>query len=101
MVGNPRLSSEVPMGEKEQTSPEEIRALMRDIVPLWMRIVFGLVGCLIAVTSLRHGLWNSGVLLGIFIAGSGFAMGELPDSAGYLKRPQGIIYILAVLSFTA
>jgi hypothetical protein len=90
------------MGEKEQASPEEIRAQMRDIVPLWMRIGFGIVGCLVAVTSLRHGLWNSGVLLGIFIASSGFVLGEPPDSAGrYLKRPQGILYVLAILAFTA
>jgi hypothetical protein len=92
---------------EQRTSPEEIEQIMRDLVPLWMKVVFGGVMLLMAgfaaVSVLRHGSRNLGLLLmSLSMAGLWFFMGRPGEPAtSYLKRPLGIVYLLWIAVFTA
>src|SRR5437879_12209499 len=85
---------------EQRTSPEEMRELMRDMVPLWMKIIFGggmlLMASFAEVSVLKHGSKSLGFLLmALSMAGIWFFMGQSTEPAKtYLKRPQGIIYLL-------
>jgi len=72
---------------------------MRDIVPLWMKIVFGggtlLMAGAAGVSVLTHGSKQVGFLLmTLSMAGIWFFMGQPTEpTRTYLKRPQGILYL--------
>ena len=92
---------------EQQASPEEIRALMRGMVPLWMRVLFTAVALLMAafaaVSVVKNGLRNWDLLLtalsmvGFFV----FAGDPAEPANTYLKRPMGILYVLWVVILTA
>ncbi len=90
-----------------ETSPEEMLKLMRDMVPLWMKIIFGggmlLMASFAAVSVLRHGPGSLGLLLmALSMAGLWFFIGRPAEPAtSYLKRPLGIVYLLWIAVFVA
>jgi hypothetical protein len=91
----------------QRTSPEEMQRLMRDIVPGWMRGIFGggmfVMAALATVSVLKHGSGQLDFLLmALSMAGIWFFIGQPSDSAKvYLKRPQGILYLLWISVISA
>jgi len=92
---------------EQRTSPEEMRELMRNMVPAWMRVLFTGVSLLMVafavVSFLKNGVRSwSFLLTTLTMAGFWIFVGEQPPPARtYLKRPQGILYLLWIAVFTA
>ncbi|HEV2696433.1 MAG TPA: hypothetical protein VGU90_00475, partial [Terriglobales bacterium] len=87
---------------EQRTSPDEMSKFMRDVVPLWMKLIFGgvtlLMAALAAISVLRHGTKNLGFLfMTLSMAGLLFFMDQPTHPIkAYLKRPQGFLYLLWV-----
>jgi len=92
---------------EQRTSPEEMRELMRNMVPMWIRILFAGVSLLMvafAVASiLKNGVRSwSFLLTALTMAGFWIFAGQQPAPARiYLKRPLGILYPLWIAVFSA
>jgi hypothetical protein len=92
---------------EQQTSPDDMSKFMRDVVRLWMKVVFGgamlLTAAFAAVSVLRHGSRSLGFLLmALSLAGWWLFMGQPTEPAiTYLKGPQGILYLLWIAVFIA
>lgn len=91
---------------EQRTSPEEMQQILRDMVPPWTKVIFGggmlVLAGFAAISFLKHGSGQVGLLLmALSVAGIWFFMGQPNEPAKiYLKRPQGILYLLWILVIT-